>query len=41
MPTGELLINARAIRIGHEVYPLATISRVKTVRVMPGGRAAT
>lgn len=31
--TAEIRINRRTLRIGHEVYPLANISRVQTVRL--------
>ncbi|RST07574.1 hypothetical protein E2C00_16865 [Streptomyces sp. WAC05374] len=38
---GEIRISERTVRIGHEVYPLANISRVRTLRLVPGGRRAT
>lgn len=38
---GEIRINPRTVRIGHQVYPLANISRVQTVRVTWAGRRAT
>jgi hypothetical protein len=38
---GEIIISKRVVRIGHEVYPLANISRVQTVRLVPGGKDAT
>lgn len=31
--TAEIRINTRTLRIGHEVYPLANISRVRTVKL--------
>jgi hypothetical protein len=31
--TAEIRLNRRTIRIGHEVYPLANISRVQTVQI--------
>ena len=31
---GEIRISKRVVRIGHEVYPLANISRVQTLRVV-------
>jgi hypothetical protein len=31
--TAEIRINRRTLRIGHEVYPLANISRVQTVQL--------
>lgn len=38
---GEIWINTRTVRIGHQVYPLANISRVQTVRVVWAGRSST
>ena len=38
---GEIRINPRTIRIGHQVYPLANISRVQTVQVTWAGKRAT
>lgn len=38
---GEIRISKRIVRIGHEVYPLANISRVQTLRVVWGGKLAT
>lgn len=38
---GEIRINKRTVRIGDQVYPLATISRVQTVRLVWVGRSAT
>jgi hypothetical protein len=38
---GEIRINPRTVRIGHQVYPLANISRVQTVQVTWAGRRAT
>ncbi|MFC8915002.1 DUF6232 family protein [Streptomyces sp. NPDC057116] len=37
---GEIRVSRRTVRIGHEVYPLANISRVRTLRLVPGGRRA-
>ncbi|MFD4673234.1 DUF6232 family protein [Lentzea sp. NPDC058450] len=37
----EIRINPRTVRIGHQVYPLANISRVQTLEVRWGGRKAT
>ncbi|WP_191299133.1 DUF6232 family protein [Lentzea cavernae] len=37
----EIRINPRTVRIGHQVYPLANISRVQTLEVRWGGRLAT
>jgi hypothetical protein len=30
---GQILISRRTVRIGHQVYPLANISRVQTLLV--------
>jgi hypothetical protein len=38
---GEIRINRRTLRIGHQVYPLANISRVQTLRESWRGRRAT
>jgi len=38
---GEIRINKRIVRIGHQVYPLANISRVQTLRLVWGGRLGT
>ncbi|GIH21773.1 hypothetical protein Aph01nite_00830 [Acrocarpospora phusangensis] len=38
---GEIRISKRVVRIGHEVYPLANISRVRTLRLVWSGRSAT
>jgi hypothetical protein len=38
---GEIRINPRTVRIGHQVYPLANISRVQTVQVTWAGKRAT
>jgi hypothetical protein len=38
---GEVLISRRTVRIGHQVYPLASISRVEVLRVVWGGKLAT
>ncbi len=38
---GEIRINRRTLRIGHQVYPLANISRVQTLREAWRGRRAT
>lgn len=38
---GEIRISKRIVRIGHEVYPLANISRVQTLRVVWRGKLAT
>jgi hypothetical protein len=38
---GEIRINPRTVRIGHQVYPPANISRVQTVEVRWGGKRAT
>ncbi|WP_370021366.1 DUF6232 family protein [Planotetraspora sp. GP83] len=38
---GEIRISKRIVRIGHEVYPLANISRVQTLRVVWGGKLST
>jgi hypothetical protein len=38
---GEIRISKRVVRIGHEVYPLANISRVRSLRLVWGGRLAT
>ncbi|WP_219464504.1 DUF6232 family protein [Nonomuraea rhizosphaerae] len=38
---GEIRITPRTVRIGHEVYPLANISRVQTLRLIWGGKYAT
>ncbi len=38
---GEIRISKRIVRIGHEVYPLANISRVQTLRVVYKGRLST
>ncbi|WP_066360994.1 DUF6232 family protein [Herbidospora mongoliensis] len=38
---GEIRISKRIVRIGHEVYPLANISRVQTLRIVYKGRLAT
>jgi hypothetical protein len=37
---GEIRINKRTVRIGHEVYSLANISRVQTLRLVWGGKRA-
>ncbi|MEU6258709.1 DUF6232 family protein [Streptomyces sp. NPDC047043] len=38
---GEIVISRRVVQIGHEVYPLANISRVQLLEVRWGGRLAT
>ncbi|ETK33121.1 DUF6232 family protein [Microbispora sp. ATCC PTA-5024] len=38
---GEIRISRRTVQIGHEVYPLANISRVQSLRLVWGGRLAT
>jgi hypothetical protein len=38
---GEIRLNKRTIRIGHQVYPLANISRVQTVRLPWRGKYTT
>jgi hypothetical protein len=38
---GEIRINKRIVQIGHQVYPLANISRVQTLRLVWGGRLGT
>jgi len=38
---GEIRISKRTARIGHQVYPLANISRVQTLRLVWGGKLAT
>ncbi|MEV0791917.1 DUF6232 family protein [Kribbella sp. NPDC050459] len=38
---GVIQISKRIIRIGHQDYPLANISRVQTLRIRYGGRLAT
>jgi hypothetical protein len=38
---GEIRISRRTVRIGHEVYPLANISRVQTLKLVWGGKYAT
>ncbi|MFI7412194.1 DUF6232 family protein [Streptomyces sp. NPDC049627] len=38
---GHIVISKRVVQIGHEVYPLANISRVQTLRVRWGGKYAT
>lgn len=38
---GEIRISKRIVRIGHQVYPLANISRVQTLRLVWRGRLAT
>ncbi|NAS25123.1 hypothetical protein GT755_26000 [Herbidospora sp. NEAU-GS84] len=38
---GEIRISKRIVRIGHEVYPLANISRVQTLRIVYKGRLST
>ncbi|WP_062431075.1 DUF6232 family protein [Herbidospora daliensis] len=38
---GEIRISKRIVRIAHEVYPLANISRVRTMRVVYKGRLST
>ncbi|WP_405588272.1 DUF6232 family protein [Streptomyces sp. NBC_01092] len=38
---GEIIISRRVVQIGHEVYPLANISRVQTLQLVWGGRRAT
>ncbi|MEV1172890.1 DUF6232 family protein [Nonomuraea sp. NPDC049784] len=38
---GEIRISKRVVKIGHEVYPLANISRVQTLRLVPAGKQAT
>ncbi|TKK86838.1 hypothetical protein FDA94_20480 [Herbidospora galbida] len=38
---GEIRISKRVVRIAHEVYPLANISRVRTLRVVYNGRFST
>ncbi|MFI6921837.1 DUF6232 family protein [Nonomuraea spiralis] len=38
---GEIRISKRTVRIGHEVYPLANISRVQTLRLVWSGKYAT
>ncbi len=37
----EIRITPRTVRIGHQVYPLANISRVQTLEVRWGGKQAT
>jgi hypothetical protein len=37
----EIRISKRTVRIGHQVYPLANISRVQTLRLVWGGKLAT
>lgn len=38
---GEIRISPRTVRIGHQVYPLANISRVQTLEVTWTGRRST
>ncbi|MEV4443126.1 DUF6232 family protein [Streptomyces sp. NPDC049577] len=38
---GEIIISQRVVEIGHEVYPLANISRVRTAELVWRGRHAT
>ncbi|GAA4052924.1 DUF6232 family protein [Streptomyces shaanxiensis] len=38
---GHIVISKRVVQIGHEVYPLANISRVQTLQVYWGGKYAT
>jgi hypothetical protein len=38
---GHIVISKRVVQIGHEVYPLANISRVQTLQVRWGGKYAT
>jgi hypothetical protein len=38
---GEIRISKRVVQLGSQVYPLANISRVQTVRLVWGGRRAT
>ncbi|WP_433436793.1 hypothetical protein [Nonomuraea sp. CA-141351] len=38
---GEIRISKRVVKIGHEVYPLANISRAQTLRLVPAGKQAT
>ncbi|MDF5756047.1 DUF6232 family protein [Spongiactinospora sp. TRM90649] len=38
---GEIRISKRVVRIAHEVYPLANISRVQTLKLVWGGKYAT
>ncbi|MFF8846264.1 DUF6232 family protein [Streptomyces sp. NPDC015127] len=38
---GEIRISKRTVQIGYEVYPLANISRVRSVELIPGGKRAT
>lgn len=38
---GEIRISRRVLRIGHQTYPLANISRVQTARVVWAGRKST
>ncbi|MGH3975263.1 MAG: DUF6232 family protein [Pseudonocardiaceae bacterium] len=38
---GEIRISKRIVRIGHQVYPLANISRVQTLRLVRVGKLAT
>lgn len=38
---GEIRISRRTVRIGHEVYPLANISRVQTLKLVWSGKYAT
>lgn len=39
--TAEIRINKRTVRIGHEVYPLANISRLQTVQLHYGKKKST
>lgn len=38
---GELRISKRTVQMGHQVYPLANISRVQSLELVWGGRKAT
>jgi hypothetical protein len=38
---GEIRISKRVVQLGSQVYPLANISRVQTVRLVWGGKRAT
>jgi len=38
---GEIVISRRVVQIGHEIYPLANISRVQTLQVYWSGKLAT
>ncbi|WP_214107757.1 DUF6232 family protein [Acrocarpospora catenulata] len=38
---GQIRISKRVVQIGHQVYPLANISRVQSLRVVWAGKLAT